>query len=121
MGNNYYRKKRGYETIHIGKSSIGWTFMFRGYIHGIEDSRGKFVQPILNYQEWIEELSKGGKIVDDYGRVLSLDEFKAMVEAKRDEPNSHYQWVKDNPAPWRRDDENWLDGEGHSFSDYEFS
>ena len=76
MGTNYYLHigpcgecGRPKEVIHIGKSSMGWTFSF----HGTEEIR--------SYQDWIKFIEKtGGIIRDEYNEVMSLEEFKEWVK-----------------------------------------
>lgn len=109
MGTNYYVETNKCtccgrsDTQHIGKSSGGWTFSFRGY------------EQIRSYAEWVPIL-KAGRIYDEYGGEKSFDAFDALVQAKRTEPNNHArQYGRDERF------ESWLDPEGHSFSEYEFS
>lgn len=107
MGTNYYHRTNicpecgRYDEQHIGKSSAGWSFGFQG------------TPTIRSYKDWLLLLGiPGSKIFDEYGREISLEDFKANVEAKRNgkKHSAHY------PGP-----DNWIDEEGHSFSGYEFS
>lgn len=112
MGTNYYAHTkvcnhcdRPEEQIHIGKSSCGWTFSF----HSTDEIR--------SYIQWLEVLSKKDcRIVDEYGRECTLEDFKKMVEAKRDASSNHAIYCKDEPY-----DHSFLDSEGNSFSEGEFS
>lgn len=117
MGTNYYHERDGYEgatcqrcgescqhcreeaRVHIGKASFGWTFMFRA------------TDTIRSYQDWLAVLSAGGRIVNEYGDVETLDDFRSLVANKRNGRNHAREYP----------DGNFLDPEGHSFSEREFS
>ena len=105
MGTNYYHRTNicpecgRYDEQHIGKSSAGWAFTFQS------------AQGIRSYKGWLKVLEGGGKIYDEYGREVSLEELKALVEAKKGGRNHAVEYPRDN----------WLDEEGYSFSGYEFS
>ena len=107
MGTNYYYRDEKcptcgrYDERHIGKSSAGWTFNFRGY------------DDIRSYKDWLAILEKEQVIIyDEYGDTISLEDFKKLVESKR---NSFHNHAKEYPQY------SWLDKEGNSFSDNEFS
>jgi len=83
MGTNYYLTKEKFcpvcwhgEKIHIGKNSFGWTFCFSA------------ADGIRSYKDWITRIEAGGTIVDEYGAVITLDQFKALVESKRGAENN---------------------------------
>lgn len=72
MGTNYYLEEkssceccgRGYESLHIGKSSMGWNFS----LHIIEGE-------IETLDQWKDRWSKEGvRIVNEYGDTLTPDE-----------------------------------------------
>lgn len=126
MGMNYYFHYNvcGHcgrsDKIHIGKSSYGWTFSFRGY---------KFhdkVPDIKSYKDWLNfiepnlKLSKDCQIENEEGEIVSLEYFKKMIIDKSTESNNHTlnarQWHQEHAS---RDC--WLDDEGHSFCRSEFS
>jgi hypothetical protein len=118
MGTNYYAHtnvckccNRPEEKVHIGKSSYGWTFTF----HAIKDLYD--VEDIVSYKDWLKFLSKENvKIVDEYGKECSLDDFKKIVEAKRDCKLNHAK-----ECAGSRYDHSFLDEDGNSFSEGEFS
>jgi hypothetical protein len=122
MGTNYYAKIDACPTcghgkeIHIGKSSFGWTFSF----HAVDEWKLPEMEcGIRSYKEWLEFLSKPNvKIFDEYGVEKSLKEFKDLVESKRKEKMNHTIYCK---REYPKDDRNFLDSEGHSFSNGEFS
>lgn len=106
MGTNYYHHEEvcdhcghAKSVTHIGKSSVGWTFIFHG------------TNEIRSYQDWLTRLRAGGRIVDEYGRVVPLDEFEKLVAAKKDGSNHAINYPSGS----------WLDQEGHGFSGGEFS
>lgn len=118
MGTNYYivepltinnkHQERWYErqNMHVGKSSMGWTFTFHA------NGQLKTWREHLEFYKYLD--SVGWVIINEYGYELKLDDFVALVETKRNEPHSQ---AREYP----RDDITWLDEEGNSFTDGEFS
>jgi len=120
MGTNYYWKEeskppckccgRPYvNTVnHIGKSSAGWTFTF----HATDEIR--------SYKDWLKKMeSETGIIEDEYGNIISLEDFKKMIEKKKSSKMNHTIYCKEKYR--YSDQDTWLDKEGHSFSVGEFS
>ena len=75
MGTNYYFKpfNVGYgsiASIHIGKSSCGWKFVF----HSTEEFKTS--------EDWFKVL-KSGVIRSEYNEILSFSVFREMINAKR--------------------------------------
>lgn len=106
MGTNYYVEEkepcltchRGYENIHIGKSSAGWQFCFASYAeHGL-----------LSVKAWREYL-KGKPIFDEYGKDHEPEAFWALVESKQDGMNAFTagarHWGTSNPLDYESLDE----------------
>ena len=60
------------EKIHIGKSSMGWEFLFN---HNDMEYYNKSKLDMI-------EFTQSGKIVDEYDRELTDEEFWAMVDRK---------------------------------------
>lgn len=64
--------------IHIGKSSYGWQFLFnlgiRNYTHGQSLKK-----------EDIDKWFRSGVIFDEYGDEISVDDFWALVDYKKDD------------------------------------
>jgi hypothetical protein len=102
MGTNYYLKTRtnvcehcgraDEESLHIGKSSMGWVFSLRFHpdegIGSLEDWRKRFATP-------------GAVIEDEYGDTLSPAEMlKRITERGRDEslwetkPYGYASWAQ---------------------------
>lgn len=99
MGTNYelyYNKCQccgRSDSIHIGKSSAGWRFIFQKH-EGVVENIAQ-----------LKELTAKGEIVDEYGRTISNEDFWKLVEAKQTEKNSQASEVID----------------GYDFAPYEFS
>jgi hypothetical protein len=112
MGTNFYHVTRSgllglfgmTERKHIGKSSKGWQFGFRGYVERRDVGMNKTVV-IGSWKDWQKVLRKG-KIVDEYGKRWSYAEFVKMVELT-------YGGLTDR-------DDDWKDAEGWGFSTREF-
>lgn len=90
MGTNYYLHRtpdpcptcgRQDETeFHIGKSSMGWVWVWRGY----RDDHP--LAPLTTPEEWEarlrQEVAAGAAIRDEYGLDVTLDDLLARVAAK---------------------------------------
>lgn len=118
MGTNYYQLTDRCEHCHrskqrhIGKSSGGWTFSF----HAIPE------EGIESYADWLRELELQPHIEDEYGQPVTLEEFKQVVESKRNAENNHTTYCMNSIYDRAYARENcYLDPEGHSFSRGEFS
>ena len=134
MGTNYYLKTKPCDTcghrmeeLHIGKSSGGWQFHFRGYME----------EEITSYKKWLEIIENSGKeIMDEYGDVISIEQFKELVASKKDGLN-HTNIVTCKPETKEKRDhllkyensrhyydmdvrDDWKDNEGHAFTGREF-
>lgn len=136
MGTNYYLVNKPCPTCghtreekHIGKSSSGWQFLFRGYPE---------VGPV-SFSEWLSELKEEGKeIRDEYGKHISLGEFINLVEYKKDDLKNingariaHGHPVTQKEKEYLKESQNrsygdrsknyWIDDEGHPFCCEAFS
>ena len=132
MGTNYYLKPAPCETCghsdykkHIGKSSFGWQFHFRSYCDN----------SILCYSDWLREFEDTRKvIVNEYGDLITVEQFKKLVEEKKDGIN-HYnvscgypvtekeiEYCKQRQvyASYYSPIHCWKDSEGHTFTGVEF-
>lgn len=91
MGTNYFALERKFSLhrncLHIGKSSMGWRFLFQGY----QDYELDWDKPHINInsvEDWKEFLSnKEYGILNEYDEEVSYDEFFEMVEEKQKENN----------------------------------
>ncbi len=96
MGTNYYIKcdECGHER-HVGKSSVGWQFLFEKL-----EQYGS----VKELREYIRDHKV--TLVDEYGKTLSLDELLRKVETKKRD---------------RCSEGAVCDEEGYQFYDREFS
>ena len=96
MGCNYYfevEEKPGCEhcgspvlvkRIHIGKCSAGWTFAL--HVKDVDDT---FDDTPHSLQDWyctIENETRPKKIVDEYGRVHTLNDLRVIIECRKGSP-----------------------------------
>ena len=120
MGTNYYQRTdvceccNRYKERHIGKSSAGWQFLFRGY------KSDKDMPKIISFEDWKKELQLNGKIFNEYEVEIPFVDFVNMVISKKAEKNNHYDYCIKNSLICKLDS-NWKDDAGFSFSGEEFS
>jgi hypothetical protein len=125
MGTNYYvRTPRcanacehcsASETIHLGKSSVGWKFCHRADPDWPREQA---------HTLW-RERATSGEIHDEYQRPISLDELLKFIDVKQkgrshttynpEMARIHGQWLYDS---LRASD---FDCDGYDFCDREFS
>ncbi len=124
MSTNYYHRTnccglcgRSDDAIHIGKSSHGWTFSFHGCRNPFDG------EPVASWEDWKKRLRDGGRIFDEYDEEKDVEWFIAMVEGKKTEERNHTAYCRDpaNNCVSHSESHCWLDGEGNSFCDTEFS
>ena len=109
MGTNYYTKNEKCPTcgnepegLHLGKSSIGWKFIF-------QYNGGTYYETVEGMKSWL----KDKKIVDEYGAEVSYEDFWKMVDTKqKPEFKSH---AEEHPSQYD------FVLAGYSFTDREFS
>lgn len=92
MGTNYYAVRTRptiEDPIHIGKSSMGWKFLFQTH-------NDKWENPPVVWNtydqvyEWLYQntvQSNNYVIIDEYDEIISFDDFVALVEEKQKEDN----------------------------------
>lgn len=109
MGTNYYAKKKNGHLLHIGKSSAGNPFTFRGHLGA----------GLTSSESWYSYLQGPVTIVDEYGRTMNLPHFWANV-AKSCVPagSCSHRWR--SAATIDGDRKRWVDTHGQVFSAYEF-
>lgn len=126
MGTNYYVAeniceccKRYDVTHHIGKSSWGWAFSFRG--HREKD--------LTSWSAWKRYL-QDKQIVDEYGDLVKVEDFIEMIETVRapgyvredgHKNLSHNEYGKKGQFPYFDARYDWDDEAGYSFTTREFS
>jgi len=110
MGTNYYLRLNicpdcgRYDSIHIGKSSSGWRFLFRGYPDTGDTPLNEITSIIHNVRDW-QEVTPRGEIWDEYGTRVPYELFWGMVASKQSFKTNDYHLLID----------------GYMFSDTEFS
>jgi hypothetical protein len=129
MGTNYYVAKdlceccnRYDEEYHIGKSSFGWAFSFRGYRH----------ERLVSWQAW-KEFLKDKIIKDEYGDTVTYELFVELVETfkspgyvnpngyKNLQHNDEGRKTNESGYAWFNPEYDWDDPEGYAFCSREFS
>jgi hypothetical protein len=123
MGTNYYHRFNRcdccgrYDERHICKSMTS----FQGYrpdpLWPDEDA-----PTIVSWADWKAALQTG-EVWDEYGRQLNVAQFIDDVEATGPaRRRRQYDWMQENGARYRlKLDHDWLDSEGFSFTDREFT
>lgn len=124
MGTNYYVASnyceccdRYDEEYHIGKSSGGWAFSFRGYRS----------ERLVSWKQW-KEFLKNRTIMDEYRERIDYDWFVQFIENEKS-PNfvNSYGYKnlihneEKNRYTWFDPEYDWDDEDGYSFSAREFS
>lgn len=105
MSTNYYARLNHCkacdrsDTVHLGKRSGGWAFSFQGS------------ETVQNFDDWCNLVRSADLIEDEYRQVLTADE---MIETAR-------TWQDGKKHAVFYPGGNWLDGNGYSFSDIDFS
>ncbi len=131
MGTNYFliTKNEVDENKHIGKSSMGWQFIFRGYPK-------EFIFSLNDWKTLINEPSN--LVINEYGEIIDKATFYQGIEAvTRKEMLNAYNVLHKVPMNKKervkfeldKDKENydssirkeWKDDEGYCFFEYEFS
>lgn len=113
MGTNYYlvkSKPTTREPIHIGKSSIGWRFLFHRVNEPWNDPPVVWntYNQVKSFLQKYAVLNKDYLIMDEYDEIVSYEDFVRMVDRKQKEDNPH-------------NFENADDIDGYRFTDAEFS
>lgn len=100
MGTNYYvvpNRPSIVEPIHIGKSSMGWKFLF----HDVDDPY--WIVPVVwhsfdEVKDWLHRHAYSNAddyvIIDEYDEIIPFDDFIELVERKQEQ-------FKDNPDNFR--------------------
>lgn len=91
--------------VHLGKSSLGWTFSFKGRASWF---RGADVDP---FGDWLK-LAESGPIENEYGMEIPLKDLLVLISRKAADPVN-----KRHAAEYPRDSQLY---EGHSYTLSEF-
>ncbi len=92
MGTNYYAVKKKptiSEPLHIGKSSVGWKFLF----HEINKYNSFDCDlEIHTFEQWKNFLENNDEIVilNEYDEEISVKEFLNLVKEKQKEKRDGY-------------------------------
>lgn len=89
MGTNYYLVKNKpsiSEPLHIGKSSIGWRFLFN------KPSIWEIDVPLNTFEAWrdyLKEQTNNGThvIMNEYDEIVDYDWLMKLIESKQKENN----------------------------------
>src|SRR5690348_2560358 len=98
------------EQLHLGKSSIGWRFLFQA------DPEWPREQA---YSLWLER-AKSGEIRDEYGDAITLDDLLAFVARKQGDRSHTATRPQLASAVYARGDADF-ECDGYDFCDREFS
>lgn len=110
MGTNYYLVKNKpsiHAGRHIGKSSIGWRFLF------YEPQDWEHDRPLHTFEQWrdyLKEATESGKyiIMNEYDEVISFEWLMDLIKNKqKEEHEDMFEFGKNV--------------NGYRFSDWEFS
>lgn len=95
--------------LHIGKSSVGWTFTFQAT---------RYYRSYKELLDFYEENKNSLMIVNEYEEPVDIEKFKDIVEYKRNEENNHTKYVENDEEYGQY---SYLDDEGNSFNEIDFS
>lgn len=138
MSTNYYLRFKActhcghYHEAHIGKTSAGWSFLFRAYEHEVLNEEhpewgykaGKespFGRPVSSRADWLQVLADHpGEVFDEYER--RQDDFASWIRSLGP-PSVEQRRFEDDQTryPSYFDPSGWRDAEGFRFEPREFS
>lgn len=131
MGTNYYLHEdicphcgRCERKLHVGKSSGGWTFSFRGYPYEFDEPKIKSAADWHSYLLTASTASDvKNELRNEYDEIVTLHDFWELVADKRTEKNNHTIYMQNSTKQYERyaADKCWLDDEGNSFTGTKFS
>jgi hypothetical protein len=126
MGTNYYLHKKCLcgeatigEPIHLGKSSAGWAFSFRGYTYPtIYDTLPGPVKAVESIEQW-EDLVRlpGYTIMDEYGNDSYQDKEEFIRWAKSKPGLQHGIEIRKDPN-WKYFKVEMIAGYSFTFDDF---
>jgi len=122
MGTNYYLQYNickhcgRFDSVHIGKASVGWKFMFQEVTivnppikklqaKNLLKGENEFYIEIKSGKDWIDFIKKhvinndAFRIVDEYGSIITPKDFLKLVEAKS-YSQSQFDLNIINEGPW---------------------
>lgn len=109
MSTNYYAVKKKptiREPLHIGKSSVGWKFLFQEIN---KDNPFDWDLEIHTFEQWKEFLENNNEIVilNEYEEEVSVKDFLDLVEEKQKEKHDEYDEYSKNVNGYRFTDRNF--------------
>lgn len=117
-----------FDEHHVGKSSAGWSCLFRAYPHRLisaahpdwgHDPASPFGHPVLSRADWRTVFAAGGQLRNEYGEIIP--DALAWLAALTPPDADKRAWEDSQTgAPLHRDRE-WRDREGFRFYAGEFS
>lgn len=116
MGTNYYvtKNKPSIESVHIGKSSMGWLFLFREHCQW-DNAFSIEWRTYKQVYKWLYEnvyKSKEYVIMNEYDEIVMFNDFIDMINKKQ----------KDKLCIQNGDNFKYCrDIDGYRFSDTDFS
>lgn len=141
MGTNYFWRDQPcgtcgrYDEVHVGKSSAGWSFMFRAHPHALMrdqqgdeqpewgyDRESPFGFPVMSRADWRTVFAgRRGELWDEYGRRVDEDP-TAWLDRLEPPLGEQIAWEEGNSHwPSYMEKTGWRDAEGFRFDDREFS
>lgn len=108
MGTNYFlvhNRPTVNPPMHIGKSSIGWRFLFQAVDFDWQNTFEGFgkIQTFPQWKRMILETTGDGRavIMDEYDEIVKADDFFQMVAKKQEEQNEDNFAYADNIDGYR--------------------
>lgn len=122
MGTNYYcyksfdlldsalgKEEDNLPRIHLGKSSAGWCFSLHVYPESEEGI--PFLYSYKGVERWLQgEVSRGGQIRDEYGTLITVENFHRIVTER--------SWDRDWDSDWWAPVHNFLGVPGFTLPGY---
>lgn len=131
MGTNYYFRYNicshcgRYDSLHIGKNSYGWQFTFQALDEFFDAPflDGKVTLQVNSFLEWKEIIEryvvkeKTAKIYNEYGDVISVQDFYDIIEKSKGEKNHRDYMLQER----KYDETSFKDSDGNAFINVDFS
>jgi hypothetical protein len=107
------------DTIHVGKSSGGWSFLFHGYRHDPDDGvTSPFGFAVESRADWRKVFTeRPGTLVDEYG--VTVDDPVAWLDGFAPPDRRQQNWEDGHYLHTDRRDQR--DAEGFRFTPDDFS
>ncbi len=97
MSTNYYLNHPEDGQVHIGKSSLGWQFLFNVANRSSAD-------PVDSFDAWMSYLDlgvrKGATMEDEYGRPITLPQLRTLIVGKQLDGKNGWTASVEMIGPW---------------------